>query len=85
MIPRDVAVHLPRAVALAALLAFCATTGTWATAERAASNSAVPVTAVDSVGMTVSDMDRAVDFYTSRAVVRESVRRRGARAASTSC
>ena len=26
---------------------------------------AVPVTAVDSIGMTVSDMDRAVEFYTS--------------------
>jgi catechol 2,3-dioxygenase-like lactoylglutathione lyase family enzyme len=52
-------------LAVAVLLAFCATRGTWATEERTESNSAVPVTAVDSVGMTVADMSRAVDFYTS--------------------
>jgi catechol 2,3-dioxygenase-like lactoylglutathione lyase family enzyme len=52
-------------LAIAALLAFCATNGTWAAEESAPSNSTVPVTAVDSVGITVSDMSRAVDFYTS--------------------
>jgi catechol 2,3-dioxygenase-like lactoylglutathione lyase family enzyme len=50
---------------VAALLAFFATNGTWAAEESAASNSTVPVTAVDSVGITVADMSRAVDFYTS--------------------
>jgi len=52
-------------LAIAALLASCATSGTWAAEEPAASNSTVPVTAVDSVGITVADMSRAVDFYTS--------------------
>ena len=32
---------------------------------RAVSTATVPVTAVDTIGMTVSDMDRAVAFYTS--------------------
>jgi catechol 2,3-dioxygenase-like lactoylglutathione lyase family enzyme len=50
---------------VAALLAVCATRGIWAAEEPAASNSTVPVTAVDSVGITVADMSRAVDFYTS--------------------
>jgi catechol 2,3-dioxygenase-like lactoylglutathione lyase family enzyme len=52
-------------LAIAVLLAFCVTRVTWAAEERAESNSTVPVTAVDSVGITVADMSRAVDFYTS--------------------
>jgi catechol 2,3-dioxygenase-like lactoylglutathione lyase family enzyme len=52
-------------VAIAALLACCAATRTSATAEPVVSGSPVPVTAVDSVGMTVADMTRAVHFYTS--------------------
>lgn len=50
---------------IAALLTVVASGGTWAQEERAASNPDAPVTAVDSVGMTVSNMNRAVDFYTS--------------------
>ncbi len=50
---------------IAALLAVSASGGTWAEKERAIADVEVPVTAVDSVGMTVSDMSRAVDFYTS--------------------
>ena len=52
-------------LAAAALLTVLASGGTWAEEERAPSDHEVPVTAVDSVGMTVSDMNRAVDFYTS--------------------
>ncbi|MGH9145288.1 MAG: VOC family protein, partial [Vicinamibacterales bacterium] len=35
------------------------------TSEASDSNHTLPVSAVDSIGMTVSDMDRAVEFYTS--------------------
>ena len=52
-------------LAFAALLTIFAWSETWAGEERAASDHEVPITAVDSVGMTVSDMNRAVDFYTS--------------------
>ncbi len=52
-------------LAIAALLTVFAPGGTWAEEERAASDQEVPVTAVDSVGMTVSNMNQAVDFYTS--------------------
>jgi catechol 2,3-dioxygenase-like lactoylglutathione lyase family enzyme len=52
-------------IVVAALLAVRATSGIWAAEEPVASNSTVPVTAVDSVGITVADMSRAVDFYTS--------------------
>jgi len=59
--PWPVAVSL----AIAALLPTVGSSGTWAEAERVGSNPDVPVMAVDSVGMTVSDMNRSVDFYTS--------------------
>jgi catechol 2,3-dioxygenase-like lactoylglutathione lyase family enzyme len=65
VIPQKCRRSVTSCLAVAALLAFCATTGTWATEERAAPNPTVPVIAVDSVGMTVADMSRAVDFYTS--------------------
>jgi catechol 2,3-dioxygenase-like lactoylglutathione lyase family enzyme len=52
-------------LAIAALLTLIASGGTWAEGERTASDHDVPVTAVDSVGMTVSNINRAVDFYTS--------------------
>jgi catechol 2,3-dioxygenase-like lactoylglutathione lyase family enzyme len=51
--------------AIAALLAFVETRATGVAEERTESNSTVSVTAVDSVGLTVADMGRAVDFYTS--------------------
>jgi len=50
---------------IAALLAAFAAGATWAEEKRAPSAIEVPITAVDSVGMTVSDMNRAIDFYTS--------------------
>jgi catechol 2,3-dioxygenase-like lactoylglutathione lyase family enzyme len=65
VIPRKRRRPVTSGLAVAALLAFCATNGTSAAEESAASNSTVPVTAVDSVGITVADMSRAVDFYTS--------------------
>src|SRR5688572_12956900 len=65
MIPRRRRGVAGPSLAIAVLLAFCATAETWATEERAVSSSAVPVTAVDSIGMTVADMTRAVEFYTS--------------------
>ena len=64
MIPPRYRGPVASCLAIAALLAFCATRGTRA-AEETESNSTVPVTAVDSVGITVADMSRAVDFYTS--------------------
>lgn len=51
------------AILAAALL--LATPSPSVTRAAADGGSALRVTAVDSVGMTVSDMDRAVDFYTS--------------------
>ena len=48
------------------LAAAAATTlATGATGPHDNDDGVVPVTAVDSIGMTVSDMDRAVEFYTS--------------------
>jgi len=65
VIPQKRRCPVTSCLTVAALLAFFATNGTWAAEESAASNSTVPVTAVDSVGITVADMSRAVDFYTS--------------------
>jgi catechol 2,3-dioxygenase-like lactoylglutathione lyase family enzyme len=51
-------------VLAAALAGLRAPIGVTAAQEHRAASAAVPVSAVDSVGMTVSNMDRAVDFYT---------------------
>lgn len=52
--------------ALLCLLAWTVGAGTLAgTSAHAASEAPLPVSAVDSVGMTVANMDRAVEFYTS--------------------
>jgi catechol 2,3-dioxygenase-like lactoylglutathione lyase family enzyme len=53
--------RVPRTVALG-LVAILA--GSVVAAPGAAGVSGIPVTAVDSIGMTVADMDRALDFYT---------------------
>jgi catechol 2,3-dioxygenase-like lactoylglutathione lyase family enzyme len=53
------------ALLIASLIAIVASRGIRADQERAASKPEASVTAVDAVGMTVSDMNRAVEFYTS--------------------
>ena len=50
---------------LAAATAIALGTPVVGRAQEEARDTSVPITAVDSVGMTVDDMDRAVAFYTS--------------------
>jgi catechol 2,3-dioxygenase-like lactoylglutathione lyase family enzyme len=65
VIPQSCRRPIALCFAIVALVALCAKRGTLAAGERTESSSTVPVTAVDSVGITVADMNRAVDFYTS--------------------
>jgi catechol 2,3-dioxygenase-like lactoylglutathione lyase family enzyme len=65
MIPTNPLRRIIPALAIAAAIQGVSTPGRTAAPEHRTHTPSVAVSAVDAIGMTVSDMDRAVEFYTS--------------------